>query len=234
MAEGEKSQLPPYATYRSFSNLISDLREGGIPTHISRSVVKGSNSGKAMMSASLKALGLINEDTTPTPTLRKLVGATDKDEYAAALKDVLTAAYPFMFDGTINLAHTTSEVVAEKFKGAGATGSTVTKCVQFFLSAAKESGVKVSSRVKPPTPTRNGSTKPKPRKPRSAVDPLHGGEAERPSSEMIRIPIPLHGLQDGAILLPQGMSKKSWDHAKKMARFILDNYRQDFDDEEGT
>jgi hypothetical protein len=233
MPELPKAATPAYTTAASFNNLINDLRETGIPTHISRSVMKGSNSGKATMASSLKALGLINEDTTPTDKLVKLV--KEPANYKANLGIVIRAAYPFLFDGSIDLANTTSEKVAEKFKGAGASGSTVSKGVAFFLAIAKDAAVEVSARVKAPTPIRtaNGS-KPKLRKTDDESDDGEDDPAEIENTHegMIKIPIPLHGLGDGAIYLPDRMTKKQWEYAKKMAKFILENYQLNEEDEE--
>jgi hypothetical protein len=176
MAKTPKTAIPAYTTSASFNNLINDLRETGIPTHISRSVVKGSNSGKATMQSSLRALGLTKDDSTPTEKLAKLV--KDKDNYRANLGVVIKDAYPFLFDGSIDLANTTSELVAEKFKAAGAGGSTVSKGVAFFLAIAKDAGIEVSPRVKAPTPTRAGNGQ-RPKAKKSAVE--SGDEEDRKS-----------------------------------------------------
>ena len=234
MAESTKNPVPPYTTYKSFINLINDLRETGIPRHVTRSVVKGSNSGKAMMSTALKSLGLINDDTTPTEELRKLVNAGDR--HGEVLAEIIRASYPFLFDGSIDLANTTTDKMTEKFKDAGAGGSTVTKCVAFFLAAANEAGIAISRRVNAPVIVRNGSSsRPKPRKaaPPPLGDPALG---RQPSGEapkgMVMIPIPLHGMPDGAILLPENLTKQQWTYAKKMAQFILENYHEVFDSQE--
>lgn len=231
MNDEGKSLTPAYTSYKSFNNLINDLRENGLPNHITRSVVKGSNSGKAMMLSSLRSLGLIRDDLTPEPALKKLVEG--EAEYANTLGEVIRASYPFLFDGSIDLANTTTEKVVEKFRDAGASGSTISKGMAFFLAAAKEAGISVSSRVKSMAPPR--SSMPKKRQndkpPVADEQPKQPATPETAPTGFISIPIPLHGMKDGAILLPDGLNKKQWDYAKKMAEFILENYRQDFNDE---
>jgi hypothetical protein len=148
MNKEAKKATPAYTTYTAFTNLIKDLRENDIPSHVSRSVVKGSNSGKAMMMASLKYLGLINKDETPTNTLVQLV--ENEENYSKLLKQLLLDKYSFLFDDSIDIKTTTTERVAEKFQLAGASGSTVSKCMAFFLTAAKAAGIEVSPRVKAP------------------------------------------------------------------------------------
>lgn len=156
MSEEAKQQTPAYATYKSFINLINDLRDGPIPPHIEYSVVKGSNSGKATMLASLKALDLIDGEKCPSDLFKSLV--REKENYKKNLQTVLENAYPYLFDGTIDLTNTTTEQVAERFKSAGARGSTVSKAMSFFISAAKEAGIGVSARVKPPQPARSSNS----------------------------------------------------------------------------
>ena len=53
MSTETSKATPAYTTYTAFTNLINDLRENDVPSHITRSVVKGSNSGKAMSTAQL-------------------------------------------------------------------------------------------------------------------------------------------------------------------------------------
>lgn len=45
---------------------------------------------------------------------------------------------------------------------------------------------------------------------------------------MVSIPVPLHDMEDGVIMLPENMNKQQWDYAKKIASFLLENYRPDF------
>lgn len=232
MADQAKKPVPPYTTYKSFVNLINDLRDAGVPQHVTRSVVKGSNSGKAMMSTALKSLGLINDDATPTDKLHALVNAGEN--HGGVLAGIIREGYPFLFDGSIDLANTTTDKITEKFKDAGAGGSTVTKCVAFFLAAANEAGIAISSRVKAPAVVRNGGgmrLKVRGKSPPPAEPPP---EKQDGGKGLMRIPIPLHGMQDGAILLPEGLTKQQWVYAQKMAQFILENYHQDFDDEDAA
>lgn len=239
MSTEPKRSIPPYTTHLSFINLINDLRDGGIPAEISRSVIKGSNSGKATMSASLKSMGLIDDKSKPTELLTTLV--KEKDSYKANLNLLMKATYSFLLDGNLDLANATTEMVAQKFKDAGASGSTISKGMGLFLALAKDAGIEVSSRVKAPAPDRNGS-RAKVKKNAASDSSVDDGEddgdkqgRQTPSDKtpegMIRIPIPLHGMEDGAILLPNGLNKMQWAYAKKMAAFILDNYHTDFQEE---
>ncbi len=220
----EKRSIPPYTTYRSFTNLVNDLRENGVPDHITRSVVKGSNSAKSMMLASLKSLDLIDSDYAPTETLRQLIDS--ESDYSKTLADILRSKYTFLFDDSIDLSNTTTEKVCDKFKDAGASGSTISKCMSFFLSAAKDAGIEVSSRVKSPTPKRSPRTsrKNKPKDDTTDDGDSNGGDGSFDDDGMERITVPLRGMNDGVIYFPSEMDEDDARNAVKMAVFILNNF----------
>lgn len=222
-----KKATPPYTTYKSFTNLINDLRENGMPDHITRSVLNGSNSAKAMMSASLRYLKLIDEENSPSKEFRQLVD--NEDDYSINLEILLNAHYHFLFDGSINLNNTTTEVVQKKFQEQGASGSTVSKCMAFFLAAANDTEIIVSDRVKAPAPKRN----PKPKKkdtPKDYIDnPGDGSEHDIPEG-MERITIPFREFEDGIVYLPADLEDKDAKRAIKMVKFILEEYYNIEDD----
>lgn len=225
-----KKVVPAYTTYKSFVNLINDLKENDIPPHVTRSVVKGSNSAKAMMTASLKALDLINEDTVPTDKLSMLVNAGE--DYSTTLNLVIQEAYPFLFDGTIDLSNTTTEKVAEKFKEAGATGSTITKCMSFFLSAAKDAEIEVHPRVRAPAIDRSKQTrrKSKQKDQQEEILPLDPGTSDGIDLEgMEKIIITLRGMDDGFICLPEGLEG---EEAKRVLKAVVFNLKHYYEVEE--
>lgn len=233
MTQPDKKTPPPYTTYKSFFNFIKGLRENGMPTHLTRSMLPGSNSGKATMSASLKSLGLINGKEEPTDEMKQLVDPSG--DYKQALNKILYNSYAFLGDPNFDIKNTTTDKVAEKFKELGASGSTITKCMAFFLSACKEANIEISKYVKSPTPDRGTSGRRKKRNKGSDSTLDDNGdnddfEPEFEGSEKIKIPIPLHGMDDGMIIFPGGMSKRDWEYALKIATFLLQNYRPDFDD----
>lgn len=229
MNDEVKRTTPPYTTFKSFTNLIEGLKETGVPTHISRSIVKGSNSGKAMMTASLKSLGLITEDLRATDKLRKLVGS-EGEEYKEILSSLLQSAYPFLFDGSIDLQSTTTDIVAKKFQEAGASGSTISKCMAFFIAAAKESGMEVSPHLKVVPPPRNATKRVKAKKPNEGVNDKTESPAVQPPAGMEKITVPLRGMPDGVIHFPASLEPSEARRAVKAAVFILNNFYE-LDDE---
>lgn len=222
MSKQAKKSAPPYTTYTAFTNLIKDLHENTMPEHITRSVVKGSNSGKAMMMASLKYLGLIDEDSRPTTYLVQLVD--NVDDYSVILKELLEKKYSFLFDNSINIKTTTTEKVAEKFQDAGAKGSTVSKCISFFLAAAKAAELEVSPRVKPP-PITKSTTKRKAQKGSGETTDTRLPADETPVHEgMERITVSLRDMEDGIIYFPKDLGEDDARRAVKMATFILNQF----------
>lgn len=236
MADDAKVVVPPYTTFASFNNLLNSLRESRFPSHITRAVVPGSNSAKATMIASLKALGLIEEDGTPTSDLRQLVQSSGSEEkYKESLKGLLEKRYSFLMDSSIDISSTTTEKVAELFRERGASGSTVAKGMSFFLTAAKHAGIEVSPYVKPPkTYGRQRKTKPQIQpSPSGGTDSPDPSEAYSGMSQELshlknkdRITISAYGMDDWEVFVPKDLSDGQWKHGLKIAIFMLENYRQ--------
>ena len=185
-----------------------------------------------MISATLRTLGLIDKNDAPTDAMMQLVDP--KQNYAENLKVILVQSYPFISDGSIDLKNTTTEKVVEKFKQAGATGSTVSKCMAFFLAACKAAGIETSQYVKAPLPPRASGRPPKRRqgtKAREKLDVIHADPDDVDLDGMARITIPLHGMQDGRVYFPEDMTLAQWRYALRMTEFILQNYRLDVDED---
>ena len=227
MDKPEKKTPPPYVTYKSFSNFINGLRENGVPTHITRTILPGSNSGKATMAATLRSLGLVNAAEQPTEVMLKLTDPNN--DYSSTLREIIISQYDFLTDPEFDIKNTTTEKVAEKIREAGAGGSTVTKCITFLLAACENAGIEVSSYVKAPAPSRsNGGGKRRAK----AKDPAP--QADSPADEalgadlvpenMERITVPLRGMEGGVIYFPAELEPDEAKKAVRMAVFILNEF----------
>ena len=228
MKNTEKKAPPPYATYKTFSNFINSLKEDGTPSHITRSMLPGSNSAKASMSACLKSLGLIINDDVPSESLKQL---TDPEtSYSKKLKEVIYNSYGFLNDPGFDIKNTTTEKVVEKFKAAGASGSTITKGIAFLLAACKDAEIEVSKYVKAPQPARSTGAKRKPSvsKINDGQIPKEGSLPEIPSEDshedMDRITVSLRNMVDGYICFPANLEKEDAIRAVKAAVFMMKNY----------
>lgn len=230
----DKTVKPPYTSYRSFLNLMSELKEHDVmPSAIDRSYLsKRSGSEKSALIATLKWFELVNDDGTPTERLENFIAA-DEQESKTLLKEMVESSYGAITDGTFNLRSATTSQLADQFRQYEISGSTLSKSITFFLAAAKEAGIAVSPHAKVPPVTGSGNGK---RKTKAAVMPpvapqVPAHPAQEPSkpkpprADMVAIPIPIFGGQDGVIYLPGQMTEKQWENVIKMTEFILKNYR---------
>jgi hypothetical protein len=142
----QPAAVPPYAPYRSFRNFIDSLKQG-IPSRIDRSVMPSmSGALQSQLTAALKYLGLITTSGHPTESLTKLVNS-EGAERAEVLTEILKAGYPFLRK-PFELLSATPRMMQEQFAKEGASGGTIDKCVNFFLSAAKDANIEVSPHLR--------------------------------------------------------------------------------------
>lgn len=238
----DKMLKPPYTSYRSFQNLISELREyfrthQMVPAVIDRSLLsKRSGSEQSALIAALKWFELVTDNGTPTQLLHDYV-EVDEGASAPMLKAMVEKSYSLITDGKFDIRRATTNQMAEQFRQYDISGSTLYKCIGFFLAAAKEAGIPVSPLVKAPVASASSGVK---RKPKSAAapapngpvvtpdpHPAHNNKTPRPpEGDMVAIPIPIYGGPDGVIYLPGNMTEKQWTNVIKMTEFILQNYRE--------
>lgn len=144
----EKNPMPPYVAFKTFSTFIDRLRP--MPGRIDRSVMQGmSGATQSQLSAALKYLGLVGPGNVPTQLLCELSSAAGKPERAAVLGAMLKTAYPFLYQTGFDLRVATSAQLNERFRETRATGGTLTRCVAFFLAAAKAADLPLSPHIKP-------------------------------------------------------------------------------------
>jgi hypothetical protein len=141
------ARLPPYAPFRTFLNLLDGLRNA-LPSRIDRGVMASfSGALQGQLFSTLKSLDLIDEKRHPSARLKELVQA-NTSERRKLLGEVLHDSYPYLFAGDLDITTATHDQVAELFKGHGATGETVRKCLFFFILAANYSELTISPHLK--------------------------------------------------------------------------------------
>lgn len=157
-SETKKADSPPYIAFSTFIKFINGLSETGIPSRIDKSLL-GTMSGanQSALISTLKWFNLIDDVGAHGPQLEGFVNAGD--ERGVLLRAMLSEAYEFMADGSINLAKATGAQLEEKFRAYGLSGSTIVKAMAFFLSACKEAGIQVSAHIKLPKVSRVGKKK---------------------------------------------------------------------------
>lgn len=144
--------IPPYLSYASFINFLNTLRSEGIPDRIDRSILRSmSGTLQAQLLSSLRYFKLIDDNNYVMPELEELVNS-EGTERQDVLERLLKRAYPNILGDNTNgfrLSSATTHQFDEKFREYGISGDTVRKCQTFFLNAAKEAGIVVSSYIKP-------------------------------------------------------------------------------------
>jgi hypothetical protein len=237
----DKAIKPPYTSYKSFETLIWELRSHEVlPDVIDRSLGllrKRSGSEQAALIATLKWFKLIDNDGARTKLLDEYLAA-DEAQSKSMLKAMIEGSYSALTNGTFNLKSATTQQMTDKFREYEISGSTLGKCISFFLAASRDAGIQVSPHVKAPTvsPTTKRRAKPSlatPVIPAAPEQTQHDRKhtAKTHDDSMISIPIPIAG-KDGAIILPKGMTDRQWTSVVKMIEFIINNYRETMADEE--
>ncbi|MDP6821966.1 MAG: hypothetical protein QF554_01585 [Dehalococcoidia bacterium] len=92
----------------------------------------------------LRALELIDDDGRPTPDLEHLA-RLDGDERRAALVALLRRHYRPVF--ALDLPRATRAQFREAFRSFGAKAGVLAKCEAFFIQAAQDAGIELSSYV---------------------------------------------------------------------------------------
>lgn len=234
LSETKKSDSPPYIAFSTFISFIKGLAKTGVPSRIDKSLLRNmSGSNQSALLVTLKWFSLINDAGEHGELLEELVAAGD--DTGMVLKKLLPSAYKFMTDGSIQLERATGAQVEEKFRAYGLSGSTIGKAMAFFITACKEAQIPLSTHIKLPKVARsNGATKTK--KGRQAPFDDAGNDHDEELDDegipddmlgFVKIPIPLHGMDDGAVFLPDNLTKAQWAYALKITKFLIENYRTD-------
>lgn len=145
MTDNSKSPKPPYVSYKSFLNFFDKLSEIGVPAQVDNSIF-GNSSGSHIygMLNAFRFLGLVAEDDAPSQRFIDLVNADDAKRQVV-LKSILKSSYPTLFS-EIDLANASQNQFDDKLRDMGdIKGSTIDKAATFFLAAAKDTGINVSS-----------------------------------------------------------------------------------------
>lgn len=232
MANEKQDRLipPPYLPYRTFRGYVEGLKEAGIPAKIDRSVLRNrSGTEQTMLLNALQYLGLITNDGTPTPALTQLVAA-DGEEHQKVLRDLLTMRYMFLFADGFNLENATPAMVQDAFRNAGVTGDTIRKAMAFFLAAAQEAQIPLSSylKVRPGRPV--GSQRRRGRPGQERQDEGANGDEESqvgsPSPGTVRFSLPLPGKPPIQISVAENLTVEDWAMVDTMVRAYIERRKK--------
>lgn len=165
------STTPAYISYTTFKNTIrTALTPGGapLPPKLDRTMLKGSNSGKAQFWSALRFFDLIDPEDRPSKEMIALVTADDA-RWKAGIKALIERKYPAQL-------HELKSGTLGSFKGSFGDigGAVVIGAMRFLRSAAEEVDLPISPRIgaipsekkvkrvkpetPPPTPNGNGAS----------------------------------------------------------------------------
>ncbi len=161
--EAESRLQPPYVSFQSIKTALAQFKEHETPDRIDRSVLTNfSGAVGSQILTALRFLGLTDHDGRPTVQMKKLVAAYGADDWPSELEAVLEDAYAPIFE--LSLATCSPSQFIEKFKGTykGAE-DVIRKSMTFFLNAASDAQIPVSSFIMKARKPRGPSTKRRPR-----------------------------------------------------------------------
>jgi len=149
MAEREyKQPIPPYISYRSFSDALEHLRKNKVPRTIDKTSFgsKVSQTTAAQLIPALQYLGLITVDNQPTLELTQLAKPNTKN-HKTILKRTLKQSYTSILE--LDLKTITPAKLLNAFKKQGAGNGAATKCATFFSHIAFDAGIPLSPQIMP-------------------------------------------------------------------------------------
>jgi len=157
-SEAPKPPAPPYTAFQTFRGLLDRLHESGVPQRIDRSFwgrFLGGSVGLQIMAA-LRFLDLVTTEGAPTETLEPLIDPATRKATLARLIEAQYAEALRMADPQ-RATHgqlTTAFRTAYKIEG-----ETLRKAVTFFIHAAKEAELPLSSFIANASKSTGASTK---------------------------------------------------------------------------
>jgi hypothetical protein len=232
--ETQREHVPAYVSFPTLENFIG-IYSGAtdIPRHIDRSLMRNlSGAVQNHLMASLKFLALIDNDGAVMPGFRVLAKMHGTDEFAAQLREEIDSAYQDIVNSA-EISALTPKTLQEKFRDAGATGSTNAKAIRFYLQALKKCGLTVprhlaaatAGATTPASRKKNGdsstsSTQKSPQKSKQTSDSGDGGKREpkhHVDDHHSSFPVFLGPGREGQIVFPTDISA---DDCEKFAAAI--------------
>lgn len=230
----EKGLTPAYGSFKTMVSFTNDIKElGHIPLRIDRTqMAKLSGAAAKELLATLRFLGMVQgEKAEPTELFAAFVNGSD-DERRTLLLKAMHSSYSFLFNTPgFHLERATGGQVAELFRehGNGISGSTLQRAISFFLTAAKEAGVKVSPSIKPPKSAATGSRPKREKKhevapPAAPQDPL-GAANELPKPGVKRLEVPMPDKPSVVIFLPESIDADDWAMVYDMLKIYVKRWK---------
>lgn len=145
--EDSHSKLPPYVSFKSFTKLIEGLR-AFTPSQLDRSYLlnaaKFNGSTATAVLTACRFLKLV-DGLKPAETLTTWLKQNDP-ESKKTFEKILRATYAPIFE--LDLETATDQMLRDAFRRAyGADGEVGAKCIVFFIHAAQQADIKLSTLI---------------------------------------------------------------------------------------
>ncbi|HEY5857037.1 MAG TPA: hypothetical protein VIW24_24110 [Aldersonia sp.] len=136
---------PPYMSFQTFWNFITELGENPLPPRIDRSIMNGkSGTDQANLFLALTSFGLIDDQAKVLPLLSNLTSA-DADARKSILRQMITEHYvePMRVSSDNGTTKDLEDAFKEGYPSI-ASADTRRKAITFFLHAARVAGLELS------------------------------------------------------------------------------------------
>lgn len=228
----EKPAVPAYTSYGSWMAFVNQFRDSGhVPMRVDKShLPKASGSVQAGHLYALRFLRLTDDTGKPLPLFEKFVMASDADR-SAVLAGMLTEAYGFLFgDAEFDLARASSRMLEERFRALDIKGSTLVRAIGFFLSAAKDAGIKLAPGLKPPPSPARTNGKKAGGAPRKDEDPSGEDDDEddlpgKDHGSVLKFEIPIPVNRKVRISIPADFDEADWTLLQAMFNAYVARWR---------
>ncbi|MEL6232436.1 MAG: hypothetical protein AAFR24_21240, partial [Cyanobacteria bacterium J06627_3] len=149
--QGESVKFtPPYVPYKTLETYLEELLASGVPPYIDRSTMPTKSGGtQGQLISALKALNLIDRSEGKVNPLLDSLVKSEGEQRKVIWREIIIKAYPFLFSGDdFDLTATTSLRFRKKFEEQNISGSTLQRCLAFFIRAANAADIEMSAYVK--------------------------------------------------------------------------------------
>ena len=139
-----ENQLPPYVSYKTLIQLISNLKEA-LPAYFDTSYLSDTFSiiTATQLTHALSFLNLINNDYSPSMRL-KVLAPSSGAHHAALLRQVAEEAYPFVFKGFDIRKATYAELQNAFLSTYQMEDAVCCRCIKFFIELSADAGIPLS------------------------------------------------------------------------------------------
>lgn len=212
-AASESRTSPAYVAFATFKNFIGHLKVHGIPSKVDKSVMGHLSGGtQSHLQSTLRYLGLVGSDQSPSDTLSQLAEAHGTDDWSDVLASVIKEAYADVVSD-IDIMSATPNELDKCFEAKGMKGTMNDRAVRFYLTAMKDAGITFSTHFKNRKPrgsrSPNGKRGPKPKKEKETPkSPLAAEDKDQTPPGMLDYPVHFSGGREGLIRVPADLTEE--------------------------